>query len=106
VLVEKSGRVSIWLNRDFKERNRSIGWFDHDTLECTGSDQPVPLRRICSGFSYVESWIDAAEAAANAPGVPEITYVWMLFGYEYQGTPGPIAGGKDAYFLGTFDYHR
>lgn len=110
MLFEKSGRVSIWLNTHFEEDNRSIGWYDHDRAE-TGrtSQQPLPLREHCSGFSYVTSWIDAAEAAANAPGVPGIHCVWMLFGHEYQGTPGPTddgdsSEGDGAYFLGVFDY--
>lgn len=110
MLVEKQGRVSIWLNTHFEERNKSIGWYDHDHME-TGrtSEEPLTLREHCAGFSYAKSWIDAAEAAAAAPGVPAVHCVWMLFGHEYTGTPGPIdngdsAEGDGAYFLGVFDY--
>lgn len=113
-LKDREGVVSIWLNVCFEEDNKVIGWYDHDYEEGGGLGRLEPVRQLLSSGSYWETWFEAAVQAADALGITEARYVWMLFDHEYVGAAGCFDIATDAeriegetpYYLGAFPYSR
>ena len=98
----------------FAEQNRVIGWYDHDFMECGGRNHPQPIRQLLEGYSYWETWVDAAVEAAEELGIIEATCVWMIFDHKWSGPAGrfDIATGANRipdttpYYSGAFPYTR
>lgn len=106
--------MSVWLDVVFGEDNDIIGWYDHDYAETGGSGQPRPLAALFEGYSWVETWREAAVAAGARHGITEATYAWVLYDHVFDAPPGPLVRkavpakeddtwvGDGAVFLGTF----
>lgn len=101
---DAEGTVAVWLGVSYDAENEEIGRFDHDFAE-SGGQGASTLRGTFEGFSYAESWAEAAVAAAEAIGAPPLSGAFALYDHRFSAKPGPYGPGG-GWFLGNFPYTR
>lgn len=120
---EKVGRVSLWYSTTaydaipdsyFDEDEQGLcawahhyqtGQYDHDNLETNGAESGlVSAHRAIGECSYSADFADEAAAAIKALGAEKVSWVILLFDFDYQLPNGVAAADKYVEFVGSFAY--
>jgi len=127
-LFKKKNKVSVWVSQHpyaeipdeyFEEtfyknntraknswsNNFKIRYFSPDYIETNGAmTGTVDLKKAVAACSYADSFIDVLMGKAKKKDLVEITWVVLLYEYEYSSRVTGI--NKDTYLtlLGAFDY--
>lgn len=124
----KKGKVSVWASQHayedvpdeyFEETfsrnntratntwsaNFNLQFFNPENLETNGAQEgTVSINKAAGECSFSSSYIEVLMSKARKKKLEEVTWVVMLFEYEYS--PKVSGVDKDNYmtFLGAFDY--
>lgn len=124
----KKGKVSVWASQHpykdvpdeyFEETfsrnntratntwsgNFNLKFFNPENIETNGSqDGTVEIKKASGECSYSTSYAEVLMSKARKKRLEEVTWIIMLFEYEYS--PKISGVEKDQYmtFLGAFDY--
>lgn len=128
LLFKKKNKVSIWVSTHpyaeipdayfeesfFKNNTRAknqwsnnfnMRYFSPEHLETNGSmSGTVSIEKAVSECSYADSYMDALMSKANKKKIGEITWVILLFEYEYSAKISGIEKDKYVTLLGAFNY--
>jgi hypothetical protein len=124
---DKEGMVSVWVSQvpyadipddyfDEREKghiplnewagNFKFNTFNSDNIEINGAyDGTVTIKRAAGECSYSTSYIDALVAKAKKLDLVNITWIILLFDFEYY--PKKTGVSKDQYvnFIGSYPYN-
>jgi hypothetical protein len=93
----KGGRVSIWignfrseeeldaymnLDRQF-EKDFDFNLNETDMPEVIVFDSPIPIAKLAEGFSWSDSYKDAAASVARERGITQATTMVMFLNFEF-----------------------
>ena len=125
MLVEREGRVSVWVGRFAGEpalrsyvevsydgdegscpfwADAGAGWFDEDFLEAEFHPGGLVAGRLVARHSYGRSFAGPAEAALA--GMPAATANAVIVAYDVEHVPERAAPEGPVWFVGSFDYQR
>ena len=82
-----------------------MGVYDHDCLETNGAQRGEIAVDVAVGqCSYAQSYVDKVVHKINKMGAEKVTWVILLFDYEYR--PKKTKVYKDEYvqFVGAYPY--
>lgn len=120
---KKEGQVSVWFSdypyQDIPDsyfdedeqglcnwaRNFKMGIYDHDCLETNGAQHgDIAAVEAVGQCSYAQSYVDKVVHKINKMGAEKVTWVILLFDYEYR--PKKTKVYKDEYvqFVGAYPY--
>ena len=97
--AKKTRATNTW-TKNFRMKN-----FDPEYLETNGAEEgTVELIKSAGECSFSSSYIEKLNSKAKKKKIERITWIVLLFEYEYSVKQSSI--GKDQYltFLGAFDY--
>jgi hypothetical protein len=125
VLVERLGRVSVWVGRFADESalrsyvettydgdeatcpfwtETGTDWFDEDFLEAEFHPEGLPTVGLVAAHSYGPSFAAPVDAAIRRIAVRDATAVIVAYDADYapsdEASPGPLR------FVGSFDYQK
>mgnify|MGYP003651979564 FL=1 len=85
--------------------NFNLRFFNPENMETNGAHEGiVNIKKAIGECSFSTSYIDVLMSKARKKKLEEVTWIVLLFEYEYS--PKVSGVGKDNYmtFLGAFDY--
>ena len=97
--AKKTRATNTW-SKNFRMKN-----FDPENLETNGAHEgTVELIKAAGECSFSSSYIEKLNSKAKKKKIEKITWIVLLFEYEYSVKQSSV--GKDQYltFLGAFDY--
>ncbi len=124
------GKVSVWINKvppaaypanyfqenyDRDEDEPICQWagnfqfnsYDHDFMDVARVEgNPVPVRELLKGCSYINSVINKIERAANTIGMENAFHAILLYDFDYAAREESVAEDQYMRFLGTFIYDK
>ncbi|MBL4660460.1 MAG: immunity 22 family protein [Alcanivoracaceae bacterium] len=127
-LFQKKNKVSVWVSQHpyadipdeyFEEtfyknntrakntwsENFKIRYFSPEYLETNGAmTGTVNIKQAVSECSYADSYIDVLMSKAKKKKLQEVTWVILLFEYEYSAKISGIEKDKYVTLLGAFNY--
>ncbi|HEB26827.1 MAG TPA: hypothetical protein ENI05_03480 [Porticoccus sp.] len=86
-------------------KNFNLKYFNPENMETNGAHEgTVPIKKAVGECSFSSSYIDVLMGKARKKKLDEVTWIILLFEYEYS--PKVSGVDKDNYmsFLGAFDY--
>ncbi|MEH6469019.1 MAG: immunity 22 family protein [Porticoccus sp.] len=124
----KKSKVSVWVSRHpyqdvpdvyFEEtfsrnntratnswsKNFNLQYFNPENMETNGAHEgTVPIKKAAGECSFSSSYIDVLMSKARKKKLEDVTWIILLFEYEYS--PKISGVDKDNYmmFVGAFDY--
>ncbi|WP_250658043.1 immunity 22 family protein [Alkalimarinus coralli] len=124
----KKNKVSVWVSRQpyedipdsyFEERfsknntrasndwsdNYRITYFKPENMETNGAEKgTVFVKKAAGQCSFSQSYIDTLMSKAKKKDIDEITWIILLFDYEYSPKVSGVAKDGVTTFLGAFTY--
>ena len=120
---EKEGLVSVWFSTYpynevpdsyFDEDEQGLcAWakhfkmdvYDHECLETNGAQSGEIAIEVAVGeCSYSRSFVDKVVAKVNKMGQENVTWVILLFDYEYRPKKSKVYQDEYVKFVGAFPY--
>lgn len=120
---EKEGIVSVWFSTvpyadipgsyfDEDEQglcawahNFKIGPYNHDTLETNGTNSGmISVTKAVGECSYSSSYVDAVVKKINKMGADKLTWVILLFDFEYRVKKTKVYEDKYVQYVGAYAY--
>jgi hypothetical protein len=85
-----------------------FGYYNHDDVEAYPSKEQraVPIGELLAPLSFSPSFRDAAVKQAEALGVGQTTYVFLLYNFQYDPAVTGIRESACMRFVGVFPYDR
>jgi Immunity protein 22 len=123
MLVEREGRVSVWVGRFAGEpalrlyveasydgdectcpfwTDTGTDWLDEDFLEAAFHPDGLVPAQLVADHSYGRSFAAPVDAAVQCVPVDDANAVIVAYDVEY--TPSPETPTGPVWFVGTFDY--
>ncbi len=120
---EKEGRVSVWFSTHpyqevpdsyFDEdeqglcawaKNFKISAYDHECLETNGAESgDIDIDKAVGQCSYSRSYAEKVEHKINKMGFKKVTWVILLFDYEYRPKKTKVYEDDYVKFVGSYPY--
>jgi hypothetical protein len=127
-LFNKKGKVSIWASKHtykdipddyFEEtfsknntraqntwsKNFKIRYFNPESLETNGTNKGLSdIKQIAGQCSYSTSFIDNLMGKARNKNLTEVSWLILLYEFEYSAKTSAVESDKYVTLLGAFNY--
>lgn len=85
--------------------NYGFGFYDEERLATNGAMEGLmSLKQALQGCSFSASFIKPALAQAKEDGMENISWIILLYDFDYQPDETGVSDDKYTRFLGAFDY--
>lgn len=127
-IFTKKGKVSVWVSQHpykdipdeyFEEafsknntrakntwsKNYKLAYFNPDNMETNGAQSGVvDIEKAAGECSFSSSFMSVLLSKARKKKTQEITWIILLFDYEYSVKISEVSKDTHTLFLGAFDY--